>query len=194
MVSRPTSQTSRLLRLSRPEDGTTEEDGRGAEGASAEAPEHRNPFLMPEAEAAVMRAPAKRGFSRLATRAVITRLIAWPALLTRPLAGRPHATRRGLLAVVAVSACAAVVTGIAVHTGTHLWFGPHTIDPERRSNRLTRPAKRNLAAHHAAPSPAIADPSIEGPHQPRPPTAQSPDTRFASHRGCGSLHDTADSN
>ena len=101
------------------QDGTSEEDGRGAEGASAEAPEHRNPFLMPEAEAAVMRAPAKRGFGRLSTRAVITRLIAWPALLTRPLAGRPRATRRGLLAVVAVSACAAVVTDIAVHTGTH---------------------------------------------------------------------------
>ena len=101
------------------QDGTTEDDGRGTDGASAEAPEHRNPFLMPEAEAAVMRAPAKRWFSRLTTRAVITRLIAWPALLTRPVAGRPRATRRGLLAVVAVSACAAVVTGIAVHTGTH---------------------------------------------------------------------------
>ena len=34
----------------------------GAEDASAAAPEHRNPFLMPEAEAAVMRAPAKRRF------------------------------------------------------------------------------------------------------------------------------------
>jgi hypothetical protein len=99
------------------QDGTSEEDGRGAEGASAEAPEHRNPFLMPEAEAAVMRVPTKRGFGRWTTRAVITRRIAWPALLTRPLAGRPHATRRGLLAVVAVSACAAVVTDVAVHIG-----------------------------------------------------------------------------
>ena len=79
---------------------------------------------MPEAEAAVMRAPAKRRISRLGARAVITRLIAWPALLTRPVAGRPHAIRRGLLAVVAVSACAAVVTGIAVHTGTHAGSDP----------------------------------------------------------------------
>ena len=100
-------------------DVSTEDDGRGTDGASAGASEHRNPFLMPEAEAAVMRAPAKRWFSRLGARAVITRLIAWPALLTRPAAARPHATRRGLLAVVAVSACAAVVTGVAVHTGTH---------------------------------------------------------------------------
>jgi hypothetical protein len=99
-------------------DGASEEDGRGSEGDSAEAPEHRNPFLVPEAEAAVMRAPAKR-FSRFGGRAAITRLIAWPELLTRPPAARPHATRRGVLAVVAVSAIAAVVTGVAVHTGTH---------------------------------------------------------------------------
>ena len=119
MVSRPTSQTSRPLRLCRPETARLRMMAGGTDGASAGAPEHRNPFLMPEAEAAVMRAPAKRWFSRLGARAVITRLIAWPELLTRPVAGRPHATRRGLLAVVAVSACAAVVTGIAVHTGTH---------------------------------------------------------------------------
>ena len=97
--------------------GTSEEDGHRAEDASAAAPDHRNPFLMPEAEAAVIRAPAKRRFGRLTTRAVITRRIAWPAFLTRPLAGRPRATRRGLLAVVAVSAGAAVITDIAVHAG-----------------------------------------------------------------------------
>ena len=174
--------------------GTSEEDGRRAEDASAAAPDHRNPFLMPEAEAAVIRAPAKRRFGRLTTRAVITRRIAWPALLTRPLAGRPRATRRGLLAVVAVSAGAAVITDIAVHAGAPSRSEPTQSTTERRSNRLTRPARRSLAADQAAPSPAIAEPSIEGPHQPRPPTAQSSDTRFAGHRGCGSLHDTADSN
>ena len=117
MVSRPTSQTSRLLRLARPSTARARRMAAGAEDASAAAPDHRNPFLMPEAEAAVIRAPAKRRFGRLTTRAVITRRIAWPALLTRPLAGRPRATRRGLLAVVAVSAGAAVVTDIAVHAG-----------------------------------------------------------------------------
>ena len=175
-------------------DGTTEEDGRGTEGASAEAPEHRNPFLMPEAEAAVMRAPAKRGFSRFGARAVITRLIAWPELLTRP-AGRASPCHQ--------ARSARRRRGERVRCGRHWrrrphrytpWFGPLTIDTKRRSNRLTRPAKRHLAAHQAAPSPAISDSTSEGPHQPRRSTAQSPDTCFASHRGCGSLHDTADSN
>ena len=106
------------------QDGTSEEDGRGAEGASADAPEHRNPFLMPEAEAAVTRAQARRRFGRFGRRAVIARLVAWPAFLTRPVAGRPRAIRRGLLALVAVSGCAAVVTAIAVHAGTHAGSGP----------------------------------------------------------------------
>ena len=160
--------------------GTTEEDGRGTEAASTEALEHRNPFLMPEAEAAVMRAPAKRRISRFGTRAVITRLIAWPALLIRPVAGRPHAIRRGLLAVAAVSACAAVVTGIAVHTGTHARSDPtQSTQSAAAIASLDRLSGTSLHITLRA-APAIPDPNIEGPRQPRPPTAQSPDTRFAS--------------
>ena len=121
---------------------------------------------------------------------MITRLIAWPALLTRPVAGRPRATRRGLLAVVAVSACAAVVTGIAVHTGTHSGSGPtQSTQSAAAIASLDRLAGTSL---HITLRPAqrSRNRASKGHTEPRPPTAQSPDTRFASHRGCGSLHDT----
>ena len=194
MVSRPTSQTSRLLRLCRLETSRLRRMA-GAPTAPRPRPlEHRNPFLMPEAEAAVMRAPAKRWFSRFGARAVITRLIAWPELLT---------SARGRASPCHQARSARRGRGERVRCGRH-WrrrphrhtpsFGPLTIDTKRRSNRLTRPAKRHLAAHQAAPSPAISDSTGEGPHQPRRSTPQSPDTCFASHRGCGSLHATADSN
>ena len=98
--------------------GRSENHGQGAVGASIDAPEHRNPFLMPEAEAAVV-ASAKRGFSGFHTHAVIARLIAWSDWLVRSVAGRHRARRSRLLAVVAASACAAIVTGFALNAGTH---------------------------------------------------------------------------
>ena len=194
MVSRATSQTSRLLRLCRLETSRLRMMAGAPTAPRPGASEHRNPFLMPEAEAAVMRAPAKRWFQPF-----------------RRTCGDHQADRVARVADKApgrASPChqarsARRRRGERVRCGRHWrrrphrctpWFGPLTIDTERRSNRLTRPAKRHLAAHHAAPSPAISDPTIEGPHQPRRPTPQSPDTCFASHRGCGSLHATADSN
>ena len=194
MVSRPTSQTSRLLRLSRPRTSRVRRMAAAPTAPRRSASEHRNPFLMPEAEAAVMRAPAKRWFQPF-----------------RRTCGDHQADRvarvadkaRGRASPCHQARSARRRRGERVRCGRHWrrrphrytpWFGPLTIDTKRRSNRLTRPAKRHLAAHQAAPSPAISDSTGEGPHQPRRSTPQSPDTCFASHRGCGSLHATADSN